>query len=88
MDERTTEMVAHVMNGLVMSIAMLTNCLKNSGALDDGRFEAALNSTINAEGAEKDRLDYQVMQQLLAVLEGRPPPKLRVIQGGKDEQDE
>lgn len=86
MDERMLTVIASAMNGYTQSIAILVNCLKNSGALEDGRYETALEQTINAEGAEIDRPDYQAMRQILAILQGKPPPALRLIQGGKPEE--
>ena len=74
-------------NGLMMSYVILANCLKNNGALHDGQLETALKQTIEADGADKDRLDYQVMAQVLATLEGRRPPRLRVIPGGKSPEE-
>jgi hypothetical protein len=74
-------------NGLMMSYVILAKCLKNNGALHDGQLETALKQTIEADGADKDRLDYQVMAQALAALEGRRPPRLRVIPGGKSPEE-
>ena len=76
-----------IVNGLMMSYVILTNCLKNNGALHDGQLETALKQTIEADGAAKDRLDYQIMAQALAALEGRWPPRLRVILGGKPPEE-
>ncbi len=74
-------------NGLMMSYVILANCLKNNGALHDGQLETALKQTIEADGADKDRFDYQVMAQTLAALEGRRPPRLRVIPGGESPEE-
>lgn len=87
MNEETQQAIALAMNGIVTAIVVLANCLKNTGALDDGRFERALEKTINAPGAESDRLDYQVLAQILERLQGRKPPQLRVIPGGRSEAD-
>ncbi len=50
MNKETQQASALAMNGAVTAIVALTNCLKNTGALDDGRFERALEKTINAPG--------------------------------------
>jgi hypothetical protein len=67
--------LAHTSNGALT--AFVINCLKNQGALGDRQYENALRATIEAEGAERERLDYQFLANLLAALEkhhrGRPP---------------
>ncbi len=87
MDKETQQAMAFAMNATSTAIVVLVNCLKNTGALDDGRFERALEKTINAPGAESDRLDYQFLAHILDRLQGRTPPQLRVIPGGKSEPD-
>ena len=87
MNNETQHAISHITNGTVAAIVMLANCLKNTGALDDGQFERTLENTINAPGAESDRLDYQVLAQILDRLQGKKPPHLRVIPGGKTEAD-
>ena len=87
MTDLYTQSLGGVTNGLVQSYVILANCLKNNGALHDGQLEAALKRTIEAEGAETDRLDYQVIAQVLATLEGSQPPRLRVIPGGKPPEE-
>ena len=81
MQQVIAQAIALTVNGTVTAIVTLTNCLKNTGALDDGRFERALENTINAPSAEPDRLDYQVLAQILDQLQGKTPPQLRVIPG-------
>ncbi len=83
MDEETQQAIALTLNGVLTSFVILTDCLKNNGALEPDQVESGLRDTINMEGAERDRLDYQVMQRLLAHLEGQPPPTFRLIPGGK-----
>ncbi len=83
MDDRHVEALSLVANGMIVSYVMLANCLKNNEALAGGQLENALRKTIDAPGAARDRLDYQIMARVLAALEGRPPPKLRLILGGK-----
>jgi hypothetical protein len=47
------------------------------GALGERQYENALRETIEAEGAPRERVDYQFLAGLLAALEkqqpGRPP---------------
>lgn len=88
MDNQTVEAFTLTASSINLSIVMLVNCLKKSGALEDDSFENALQATINAPGAEKDRLDYQMWQNLLDALQGDSPPDLRLIPGGKAETDE
>ena len=82
-EEKTQQAIALVMSGTAVAILILANCLKNTGALDDGRFERALEKTINAPDAEADRPDYQLLARILALLQGETPSPFRVIQGGK-----
>ncbi len=72
-----------ISNGLSIAYVILVNCLKNNGALEPDQVENGLRNTINAKDAERDRLDYQVLQTILAQLEGQKPPPLRVIPGGR-----
>ena len=87
MNKETQQVIALAMNGTATAIVALANCLKNTGALDDGRFERALEKTINDLGADSDRLDSQFLAHILGRLQGRKPPQLRVIPGGKSEAD-
>jgi hypothetical protein len=87
MNDQSMQAIALTTNGISTAMVLLVNCLKNTGALDDGRFENALKSTINSPGAASDRLDYQVLANILLRLERKPPPELRVIPGGKSEAD-
>ena len=83
MDKQTQTALALTINGVTSAFVILVNCLKNEGSIGPDRFENGLRGTINAEGAEQDRLDYQVLQSILRCLEGHRPPTLRVIPGGK-----
>ena len=87
MNNETQQAIALSTNGIVTAIVVLAKCLKNTGALDDDRFERGLENTINAPDAESDRLDYQVLAHILEQLQGRKPPQLRIIPGGKPEVD-
>ena len=83
MDKPTQRAIALGLNGIETALVILANCLKNNDALGPDQFENGLRVTINADGADQKRLDYQVMAHLLDYLEGRQPPTLRVIPGGK-----
>ena len=83
MDDQHIEALSLVANGIIVSYVMLVKCLKNNGALAGGQLENALRKTITAPGAARDRLDYEIIARVLAALEGRPPPELRLILGGK-----
>jgi hypothetical protein len=61
------------------ALIILVNCLKNRNALGARQYENALRETIEADGAERERLDYVLLANLLAMLERqrpREPPKL------------
>jgi len=69
--------IGYSANFTATAILILVNCLKNQGALGERQYENALRATIEADGAPRDRLDYQFLGQLLAALEkqspGQPP---------------
>ncbi len=83
MDEPTHHAIALTLNGVSTAFVILANCLKNNDSLHPDQLENGLRTTIKADGADRERLDYQVMQNILARLEGRSPPTLRVIPGGR-----
>ncbi len=86
MDSQTQQAIALATIGTSTALVILANCLKNNGALDPEQFEDGLRRTINARGVDPDRLDYQVLQQILAQLEGSKPPTLHLIPGGKTDE--
>jgi hypothetical protein len=77
MDDVTTAALGYTANFVTAALLDLVHCLKNQGALGERQYENALRTTIEAEGAPRDRLDYQFLAALLAALEkqspGRPP---------------
>lgn len=79
----TQQAIALRRNGILTAFVILANCVKNNDAFAPIQLEDGLKATINALGANQERLDYQIMQNLLARLEGQSPPPLRVIPGGK-----
>jgi hypothetical protein len=79
MDDIAIERLAHTSNFVAIALVILVNCLKNEGALGPRQYEDALRATIEADGAQRDRLDYQLLAQLLAVLEKQSPGQPPVI---------
>jgi hypothetical protein len=76
----------HILNYTTAAIVQLVTCLENAGALEKGRYAAAIADTINRQGAERNRPDYQHLALLLRYLQGDfeiKPPTLQVIEGGK-----
>jgi len=69
--------IGYSANFTTAAILILVNCLKNQGALGARQYENALRETIEADGAPRERLDYQFLAVLLATLEkqhlGQPP---------------
>lgn len=76
-DPTTDAGIAYAANFALAAITVLVHCLKNQGALGARQYEEALRSTLEAEGAQTNRLDYQFLASLLATLEkqepGQPP---------------
>lgn len=91
MSSSDIEALALTANFSATAFTILVNCLKNNGALKPTQFEDALRWTVSQPNAERIRLDYQFLEQLLNNLERQNPdktppqlpPTLRVIQGGK-----
>jgi hypothetical protein len=71
--------IGYSANFTLQAILILVNCLKNQGALGERQYENALRVTIEADGAPRDRLDYQFLGQLLAALEKQRPGQPPVI---------
>lgn len=72
------EPLSYIASGLVLSIVILVKCLKHSGALKGDEFERSLEKTINAEGAQPDRLDYLTMRRILAQLSDQEEPPMAI----------
>ena len=86
MNQSEIRAVAAIANGLASAYMILVNSLKNSGALHPTQVEEGLRGTIEAASPEsRDQLDYQMLANILARLEGKRPPPLRVIPGGKSD---
>ena len=78
-DAMVTAALGHQANFVTTALLILANCLKNQGALGARQYEGALRATIEADGAQRNRLDYQLLAQLLAVLEKQRPGQPPVI---------
>jgi hypothetical protein len=79
MDDVTAAGLSYTANFVATALLDLVHCLKNQGALGAHQYEDALRATIEADGAPRDRLDYQFLAQLLAVLEKQSPGQPPVI---------
>jgi hypothetical protein len=80
MDDVTAASLAYQANFVTIALLDLVHCLKNQGALGARQYENALRATIEADGAPRERLDYQLLAQLLAVLEKQSPGQPPVIE--------
>lgn len=88
MDQNTVQALGHVSNGLATAFVLLTQRLEAAGALPPGDLADAIRATIDYAGAPKSRLDYQVLGNILARIEGKQPPNLTLLDGGKSEPPE
>jgi hypothetical protein len=64
-------------NAMLCAFVILAKCLTNNGALRPGQFSDALKSTFNHPDAKWDRLDYEMLHRLAALLDqemGAPRP--------------
>ena len=90
MNDQTLEALAHLANFTTVAIAQLVFCLENAGAMEKGRYAAAIAATVNHPGAERDRPDYQHLSFLLRYLQDDfavKQPQLHVIEGDKKSED-
>jgi hypothetical protein len=62
-------------NFTLVAFTILVNCLKSQGALGAHQFEDALQATLSAEGADRARLDYEFLKDLLKSLRKNEPGK-------------
>jgi hypothetical protein len=53
MDDQTLEALAHTINFTTVAIDQLAFCLENAGAIEKGRYAAAVAATVNHPGAEQ-----------------------------------
>jgi hypothetical protein len=65
--------LGYLANFVTVALADLTSCLKSNGVLHPGQFETALRKTITRQGAERERLDYELLTHLVSFLEGSQP---------------
>lgn len=54
----------------VTALALLVQCLEHRGAIEPGEYARVVRETIEADGADRERLDYILFAQLLRRLEG------------------
>jgi hypothetical protein len=64
--------VVHTGNFALTAMTILVHCLKNQGVLGDRQYENALRATIEAEGAERERL-ADLLPHLEKQQPGQPP---------------
>jgi hypothetical protein len=86
MDEDTNVAIALTAHFVTQAMVMLARNLTLHGALPEGAFEHTIRETLEYPGANRERLDYRMLEVLLKSLEqpnNSPDPQLSVIQGGK-----
>jgi hypothetical protein len=66
--------IGHTANFANVAMRILVGCLEKNGALLPGQFQDALRATVEHPQAERERLDYQMLAQLLKSLEGEIEP--------------
>jgi hypothetical protein len=72
MDDRDIA-VGYAANFVAKALVVLVECLEKQGALGEGQYESALHEVVEAEGAPRERLDYQLLLALLGALKGHSP---------------
>jgi hypothetical protein len=76
---QTDQAITHTANYACVAFTILVNCLKSQGALGANQFEEALQATLSAEGADRARLDYEFLKNLLKSLRKNEPGKAPLI---------
>jgi hypothetical protein len=72
MDDRDIA-VGYAANFVAKALVILVECLEKQGALAEGQYESALQKVVEAHGAPRERLDYQLLLALLDALKARGP---------------
>jgi hypothetical protein len=72
---QTDQAIGLTANYTCVALTILVNCLKNQGALGATQFEDALQATLSAPGADRARLDYEFLKNLLKSLRRHEPGK-------------
>jgi len=67
--------IGYTANYTCVAFTLLVNCLKAQGVLGPTQFEDALQATLSAEGADRARLDYMFLKNLLVSLRRNEPGK-------------
>ena len=65
--------IGYAANFTCVALTILVNCLKKEGALGTTQFEDELQDTLSAEGADRARLDYMFLKDLLKHLRRHQP---------------
>jgi hypothetical protein len=65
--------LGYMANFITIAFADLRDCLRENGALRPGQFESVLHATIEHPDADRERLDYKLLANLVATLEGSHP---------------
>jgi hypothetical protein len=68
--EPELQAIGYSANFTTVALKILVQCLEKNGALMPGQIETALRKTLEHPGAEKERLDYQFLAELVKVLDG------------------
>jgi hypothetical protein len=73
--------IAYTANFATVTFKILIECLEKNGALRPGQLQTALRGTIGHPKAERNRLDYvllaDLLKQLEATLNSGSAPQLR-----------
>jgi hypothetical protein len=64
--------IAYTTNYASVVFKLLIECLEANGALHPGQFQKVLRATIAHPKAERQRLDYVLLSELLKQLEAAP----------------
>jgi hypothetical protein len=74
--EPEIQAIRYVANFTTVTLKILIECLEKNGALRPGQIRMALRGTIAHPKAERERLDYKMLADLLDRLDGsvQSPP--------------
>jgi hypothetical protein len=72
--EPELQAIGHTANFATIAFRILIECLEKKGVLLPEQFQTALRKTIDHPKAERDRLDYQMLAELLKQLDGSAEP--------------
>jgi hypothetical protein len=72
--EPELQAIGYLANFTTVAFKILVGCLEKNGALLPDQFRTALQSTVEHPQAQRDRLDYQFLAELLKQLDGAVEP--------------